>query len=217
MELIELNAKVREATGKGAARTLRRNNAVPAVVYGAKTEPMNLSIVTSELDKIIRDNGASGLFFDLKIEGDSGKKKIAQLKELQMDVFGLNYFHVDLLEIDLDTKVSVMVPVEAVGKSIGVHEGGLLQIIRRELEVICKPADTPETIQIDISALEIGDAVHVNDIDLGDAIEIPHEVNFTVITIVAPSTEEAASDEDEEDEVEVKVKKAPAKETASED
>lgn len=216
MELIKLNAKLRETTGKGAARALRRNNAIPAVIYGAKTDGMILSIDTSEFNKIIRDNGTAGLFFDLKIEGDSGKMKIAQLKELQMDTFGVNYHHVDLLEIDLDTQVSVMVPVEAVGKSIGVHEGGLLQIIRRDLEVLCKPGDTPETIQIDISALGIGDAVHVEDIDLGDAIEIPHDVNFTVITIVAPSAEETSGEEDD-DEVEETVASEDAEETVSEE
>lgn len=216
MELIKLNAKLRETTGKGAARALRRNNAIPAVIYGAKTDGMILSIDTSEFDKIIRDNGTAGLFFDLKIEGDSGKMKIAQLKELQMDIFGLNYNHVDLLEIDLDTQVSVMVPVEAVGKSIGVHEGGLLQIIRRDLEVLCKPGDTPETIQIDITALGIGDAVHVEDIDLGDAIEIPHDVNFTVITIVAPSAEETSGEEDD-DEVEEAVVSESDEKTASEE
>ncbi len=216
MELIKLNAKLRETTGKGAARALRRNNAIPAVIYGAKTDGMILSIDTSEFDKIIRDNGTAGLFFDLKIEGDSGKMKIAQLKELQMDTFGLNYNHLDLLEIDLDTQVSVMVPVEAVGKSIGVHEGGLLQIIRRDLEVLCKPGDTPETIQIDITALGIGDAVHVEDIDLGDAIEIPHDVNFTVITIVAPSAEETSGEEDD-DEVEEAVVSESDEKTASEE
>ncbi len=210
MELIELNAKSREANGKGAARALRRQNAIPAVIYGANTDSATLSIDTSEFDKIIRVNGTTGLFFSLKVDGDDGKERIAMLKELQMDTFGLNYVHIDLLEIGMDTKVTVSVPVDAVGTSAGVKEGGLLQIIRRELDVVCKPADTPDSIQIDITDLNVGDAVHVEDIDLGDAVEIPHEVNFTVITIVAPTLEEEEVSDEEEEDLEAVAEAAPA-------
>ncbi|MBU1343459.1 MAG: 50S ribosomal protein L25 [Proteobacteria bacterium] len=214
MELIELNAKPREKTGKGAARKLRKKNAIPAIIYGTKADSAMLSIDTIEFDSIIRKNGSMGLFFNLKIEGDSTGEKIVMLKDLQMDTFGLNYLHVDLHEIGMDTMVTVSVSVEAVGKSKGVKEGGLLQIIRRELDVVCKPADTPDTIQIDITDLEVGDAIHVEDIDLGENIEIPHEVNFTVITIVAPTVDEKEAGEEEEDLEEDLVKTAPAAKTA---
>ena len=198
MELIELNATTRETTGKGAARKLRTENRIPAIMYGPKTNPMMLSIETAELDKIIRESGTTGLFFDVKVQDESGKSRIAMLKELQMDTFGLRYLHADLHEIDMDTKVNVTVPVEAEGVCKGVKEGGLLQVIRRELEVLCKPADTPESIVIDISDLGIGDSVHVEDVDLGEAVEIPHEVNFTVITIVPPTASADADEEGEE-------------------
>lgn len=198
MELLELNAKTRETTGKGPARQLRKNNAFPAIVYGAKTESAQLSIDTAIFTKIIRDHGTTGLFFNLKVDGGSGVERIVMLKDLQMDTFGLNYLHADLQEIDMDTMVTVTVPVEAIGVSKGVKEGGLLQLIRRELDVLCKPADTPDSVQIDITDLDIGDAVHVEDIDLGEAVKIPHEVNFTVITIVAPSVDETTDEEDEE-------------------
>ena len=198
MELIELNAKTRETSGKGAARKLRNNNAIPAIVYGSKKDPAMLAIDTAEFVKIIRENGTTGLFFNLKIEGGSGKEKIVMLKDFQMDTFGLNYLHIDLHEIDMDSTVTVSVPVETIGESVGVKAGGLLQIIRRELDVICKPADTPDSVQIDITDLAVGDSVHVEDIDLGDDIEIPHEVNFTVITIGAPTVEEEEVEEEEE-------------------
>lgn len=197
MELIELNAKTREAKGKSAAKAVRKQNAIPAVIYGAKSEAASLTIDYFEFDKIIRENGSTGLFFNLKIEG--GEDRTAMLKEIQQDTFGLSYIHLDLLEIGMDTKVTVTVPVEAVGESAGVKEGGLLQIIRRELDVVCKPADTPDSIQVDVTGLNVGDAVHVEDIDLGDAVEIPHEVNFTVITVVAPTTE--VVEEEDEDEM----------------
>ncbi|MCF6246723.1 MAG: 50S ribosomal protein L25 [Desulfobacula sp.] len=212
MELIELNAKTRETTGKGAARKMRANNAIPAIVYGAKVEPVMLSIDTTDFDRIIRDNGTTGLFFDLKIEG--GNQKAVMLKALQMDTFGLNYVHVDLHEIDMNKTVTVSVPVETSGESVGVKEGGLLQIIRRELDVVCKPADTPDSIVIDVTELEIGSAVHVEDIDLGETIEIPHDVNFTVITLAAPIAEEVV-DEDE-DLIEEEAEAVPAEEATEE-
>lgn len=199
MELIELNAKARETKGKGAARKLRAINAIPAIVYGAKKDPMMLSLDTVEFVKIIRENGSTGLFFNLKIEGDL--EKAVMLKEIQMDAFGLEYLHIDLHEVDMDHSVTVTVPVETAGECPGVkNEGGMIQIIRRDLDVVCKPKDMPESIVIDVAALNIGDSVHVEDIDLGDAVEIPHEVNFTVITIVPPTadTSDEVSEEDED-------------------
>ncbi|WDP89472.1 MAG: 50S ribosomal protein L25 [Desulfobacter sp.] len=200
MELIELNAKTREGKGKGAARKLRAADAIPAIVYGAKTEPVMLSVDRSVFDKIVRDHGTTGLFFDMKIEG--GQEKMVMLKEVQMDAFGLKYLHIDFHEIDMDAKVSVTVPVETEGVAAGAKEGGLLQIIRRELDILCKPKDTPESIVLDISELNIGDAIHVEDLDLGEAIDIPHEVNFTIATVVPPVTSSEGVEEEEEGEEE---------------
>jgi large subunit ribosomal protein L25 len=198
LELIELNAKTRETKGKGAARKLRGNNAIPAIVYGAKKDSMMLSLDMADFVKIIRDNGSTGLFFNLKIEG--GVEKAVMLKEVQMDAFGLEYLHIDLHEVDMDHSVTVTIPIETTGESAGVKEGGMLQLIRRELDVVCKPKDMPESIVIDIADLNIGDSLHVEDIDLGDAVEIPHEVNFTVITVVPPTSDsdEEVSEEDED-------------------
>ena len=171
---------------------MRSKKNIPAVIYGPKIDPMMLCLETSEFDKIIRDRGTSGLFLNVKIQGEEEvKSKVVMLKDLQMDTYGIEYLHADFHQIDMDTLVTVAVPIVPVGISKGVKEsGGMLQIIRRELEVVCKPADTPESIEIDVADLDIGDAVHVEEIDLGEAVEIPHEVNFTVITIVAPDVEE---------------------------
>ncbi|MGM0654924.1 MAG: 50S ribosomal protein L25/general stress protein Ctc [Thermodesulfobacteriota bacterium] len=192
MELIELSVAKREATGKGAARRLRADKAIPGIVYGAKKEPVKVSIDVTAFDKVIRENGTTGLFFNLDIEGDTGRS--VMLKDFQMDPFSLHYMHIDFHEIDMDETVSVVVPIETEGESVGVKEGGMLQIIRRDLEVICKPKDTPESVKLDISKLDIGDGIHVADIDLGSEIEIPFDTNFTVVTIVPP---ESISDEEE--------------------
>ncbi len=216
LELIELNAITRETSGKGAARKLRAKKSIPAIVYGSKIDSQMLALDTAEFDRIIREHGSTGLFFSLKVDGVNGKQRVVMLKDVQMDTFGLNYLHVDLHQVDMDTKVHVTVPVEAVGESKGVKEGGMLQIIRRELEVMCKPADTPDSIEIDISDLEVGSAVHVEDIDLGDAVEIPHEVNFTVITIVPPTKAEVGEGSEDEGEFEESTEEAaPAEEAAA--
>ncbi|WP_289019920.1 50S ribosomal protein L25/general stress protein Ctc [Desulfobacter postgatei] len=201
MELIELSVAKRESTGKGAARKLRSDNAIPGIVYGAKIEPVKVSIDVNTFDKVIRENGTTGLFFDLKVEGEGGTGRMVMLKEIQMDPFGLRYQHIDFHEIDMDATVSIVVPVEVQGISAGVKEGGMVQIIRRDLEVICKPKDTPESIKLDISELEIGDSIHVADIDLGAEIEIPFDTNFTVVTIVPP--ESGSDDEEGEEKAEV--------------
>ena len=197
MELIELSVAKREKTGKGAARKLRADNVIPGIVYGAKVEPVKVSIDVKTFDKVIRENGTTGLFFDLKVEGEADK--MVMLKEIQMDPFGLRYLHIDFHEIDMDATVSIVVPVETEGVCAGVKEGGMLQIIRRELEVVCKPKDTPESVKLDISALEIGDSIHVADIDLGADIEIPYDANFTVVTIVPPETDSDDQGEDEDE------------------
>ena len=199
MELLKLEAEIRQTKGKSAARQMRRDNLLPAVVYGANIAPLNLSLNTYSMSELIRKNGSSGLFINLEVAGDTKKNRTVVLKDIQMDAFSLKYLHVDFQEIDMSNKLSVTVPVETSGESKGVKEGGLLQIIRRELEIYCTPANVPDSIVIDVSDLDVGDAVHVESIDLGDDIEIPHEVNFTVLTVVPPTLED--TDETEEDEL----------------
>lgn len=195
LELIDLKAAIRGGSGKTAARALRKSEAMPAILYGPKTEPLMLSIGAYDFSEIIRKNGDAGIFLNLTVEGDTKPSRTVLLKDIQKDTFGLTYLHADFQEVDMNAKVSVMVPVEPTGIAPGIKAGGLLQIIRRELEIICRPIDVPETVAIDISNLNIGDAIHVKDIDLGDNIQIPHEVNFTVITLVPPSTSKAAAGE----------------------
>ena len=199
MDLIELKAKTRKEKGKSAVRSLRREQNVPGIVYGPKMDPLMLSVDMPDLDKIVRENGYSGVFLKLTVEGDKKKARTVMLKDVQMDTFAIDYYHVDFQEIDMDTELTVTVPVEAVGECKAVKdEGAFLQVIRRELDVICKPSDTPEVIEVDISELEIGDSIHVEELDLGENVQIPFETNFTILTVVPPEAEE----EEEEEELE---------------
>lgn len=195
MELIDLKAEIRQGIGKKASRALRNNDSIPAILYGPKTEPVLLSVGTYDFSEMIRKNGSTGIFLNLAVTGDIKPSRTVLLKDFQSDVFGLKYLHADFQEVDMNTKVSVMVPVEVTGLAPGIKAGGLLQIIRRELELLCRPIDVPEAVCVDVSDLNIGDAIHVKDIDLGEHIQIPHEVNFTVITIVPPSTSKGSASE----------------------
>jgi len=198
LELIDLKVEVRQNSGKGSARKLRNQNMLPGILYGPETEPIMLSVATVDLNKLIVNHGSSGVFINLAVEGDSKAVRTVLLKEVQMDTFGLNYLHADFQEIDMNKKITIFVPVDAIGESIGVKEGGLLQIIRRELEVTCFPADVPDAITIDITDLTVGDVIHVSEIDVDEAVEIPHEVDFTVLTVVPPTKVTVEEEEVEE-------------------
>jgi large subunit ribosomal protein L25 len=189
LELIELKANIRNSVGNSQARALRRAEKMPAVLYGPGTEPVLLSVSVKDLEKALKKSTASQAILNLTIHNGENTSRTAMIKELQTHPVSRNYLHVDFYEISMDRKISVKVPVIVKGKSRGVEEGGILQIIRRELEILCLPTEIPETIEIDITDLDIGDSIHVKEIPFKGDIEIPVDVNFTVITIVSPKAE----------------------------
>ena len=197
MEQFELNATVRKTTGNSPARQLRRGGHMPAVLYGPQTESVLLSVNIKELELILKKGNIGSLILNLVIQNGEKITKPAMIKEFQSHPVSGNFLHIDFYEIDMQRKINVMIPVVTKGQSAGVELGGLLQIVRREIEVLCMPGDIPEAFEIDITDLDIGDSVHVEEIPLGDNIEIPADVNFTVLTIVSPKVEEV--EEEEED------------------
>jgi large subunit ribosomal protein L25 len=197
LEQFELNATVRKTTGNSPARQLRRGGHMPAVLYGPQTESVLLSVNIKELELILKKGNIGSLILNLVIQNGEKITKPAMIKEFQSHPVSGNFLHIDFYEIDMQRKINVMIPVVTKGQSAGVELGGLLQIVRREIEVLCMPGDIPEAFEIDITDLDIGDSVHVEEIPLGDNIEIPADVNFTVLTIVSPKVEEV--EEEEED------------------
>lgn len=196
MELLELKAVTRTDAGKGQARTLRREGRLPAVLYGPNTDPVMLSVDTSELEDILKGGGAGQAVLNITVDG--GKKThTAMIKELQASPLSREYIHVDFYEVDMKRKINVMVPVTTTGKCIGIEMGGMIQLIRRELEVLCLPGEIPESIEIDITELNIGDSVHVKDVKLDGDVEIPHDVDFTILTILSAKMAEEEVEEEE--------------------
>ena len=209
MEQIELNASIRKTTGNGPAKVLRRQGRVPAILYGPKSDPVLLSVGRQELDRVLKKGGFGQMLLKLVIQNGTTETKTTMIKELQTDPVSHNYLHIDFYEVDLTRKILVKVPLVAHGKAKGIEDGGMLQLVRRELEVLCLPTQIPEILEIDITKLDIGDSLHVKDIPLPEGIEIPAESNFTILTIVsgrmaeevvaeAEVTEEGAGEEQAE-------------------
>ena len=198
MEFLELTAKPRTTRGNSPARALRREGAIPAVIYGPGTEPVALSVNVYDLEQALKAASSRQVFVNLTIEGGDTRK--AMLKELQQHPINGSFLHADFYEVAMDRKVRVMIPVTTVGKCHGVEMGGMLQIIRRELETLCIPSDIPETIEIDVTDLDMGDSVHVEDIAMEGDVELVHDVNFTVLTILSGRQAEDEVEEGEEGE-----------------
>lgn len=216
MELLELNAVTRTDSGKGQARTLRREGRLPAVLYGPNTDPVMLSINLTELEDITKGGSAGQAILSISVEGEK-KPRTAMIKELQVSPLSRDYLHVDFYEVDMQKKINVMVPVTTTGKCIGIEMGGMIQLIRRELEVLCLPGNIPENIEIDITELNIGDSVHVEDVKLEGDIEIPHEVDFTILTILSAKMKEEEVEEEELEEGEEGVEEGEEGEAESEE
>ena len=208
MDAIELNVKVRSTRGNGPARALRREGMMPAVLYGRGTEPILLSVQTKDLETILKHGGMGQTLLNLNIEGGSTSAKTVLIKELQTHPMSNDFLHADFYEIDMNRKITVSIPVTTTGKAAGVEMGGILQIIRRELDVSCLPGQIPEVIEIDVTDLGMGDSVHVEEIPIGDEVEILYDVNFTVVTVVAPKIEEEEVEEEEGEEGEVEGEEA---------
>ena len=180
MEKLELTTKVRTTVGNGPARELRRQGAIPAVLYGPDTESMKLSVSAKALELITKSANIGQLLLNLTIEGDESAVKTSMIRELQVHPLSRSPIHVDFYEVDMNRKITVSIPIVTVGKSKGVELGGMLQLVRRELEVLCLPIEIPESIEVDVSDLDIGDSLHVDEIELGEHIENPADVNYTV-------------------------------------
>jgi len=202
LELIELKTNIRTSVGNSQARALRRQKQIPAVLYGRGQKSVLLSVYLNDLELALKKTRNNQALLNLVVQDHETYTKPAIIKELQRHPAGRNILHVDFYEIDMNRKIKVRVPVVTKGKSKGVELGGMLQIIRRELEVLCLPLEIPKSFEIDITDLDIGDSVHVKSIPLKDNIEIPADVNFTVLTIISPKAVEEAVPEEAEQEIE---------------
>lgn len=187
MAQVSLTAHVRNIKGKGAARKLRRDKQVPAVFYGPHAPATMLSVNYSDLQSLIKSTTSENIILQLRIESDKGAEtRSVILKELQADPVKPVYYHADFYEIAMDKELTLNIALHLVGTPPGVAKGGVLQHVKRDLEVTCLPADMVESIHVDVSALDIGDAVHVKNIVFPKGITSLEDEDETVAVVAAP-------------------------------
>ena len=204
-EQLKLTATIRREKGKGVARRLRQNGMLPAVVYGHKTTSTPLAIDSKQLVKAIAGGKGESMLFSLLIEGNGEPKdKTVMIKELQVHPLKRHYLHVDFLEVAMDEEITIPLPIKLLGEAEGVKIGGVLQQVRRELEIRCLPSNIPDGLEVDVSALNIGDSIHLKDVQLPPGIKVSEDADLTIATVLSPTiekevVEEVAVEEGEEE------------------
>ncbi|NDY42065.1 50S ribosomal protein L25 [Dissulfurirhabdus thermomarina] len=208
MEQVSIAATVRTETGKGAARKLRRQGMLPGILYGRKTEPVPLAVDFHGFWKVLNRIPRSRLLCNLEL-GDQGPR-LALVKDLQLHPVSDQIRHVDFYEVYMDEPVETEVPVRTVGKARGVEIGkGVLQVIRRTLRISCLPTDIPDALEVEVSALDVGDALHVSDIEPPAGIRLLDAPHLAVVTVsgAGGGMEEPAEEGEEAEEI---LEEAPA-------
>ncbi|OJW61754.1 MAG: 50S ribosomal protein L25/general stress protein Ctc [Sphingomonadales bacterium 63-6] len=201
-DALTLPAEARERAGKGASRVLRREGRVPAVVYGGKEEPLSIHVEEKELRRQL----GTGHFMNSIVTIEVGGKSLRTLpKDVAFHPVTDRPLHVDFLRLGKDAKVEVLVPVVFTNEeaSPGLKRGGVLNVVRHELDLICDPELIPSEIEIDVTGREVGDSIHISSVKLpkGSASAITDR-DYTIATIVAPSALKSSDGEAEAGEAE---------------
>ena len=194
MSTATLSATLRSESGKGAARALRRAGSVPAVIYGHKRQPMSLAVPTRELERLLERVSAETTVVELSIDGKVSRTLI---REIQKHPFKKQLVHIDFLELVAGEMITVNVPLVLVGVSVGVRSfGGILDQTMRELAVTVDPSAIPNHIDVDVSALGVGDSIHVSDLILPAGVTVLDDPEASVVVVAAPKVNatDAAAD-----------------------
>lgn len=191
----ELKAEARDRVGKGSSRELRRNGLIPAVIYGDKQAPISIALSTNEVTKRIHAGGFMTTVATIDVNG----QKISVLpKDYQLDPVRDFTMHVDFLRVSADSRVTVEVPVHFINEDkSAIKTGGVLNIVRHEVELVCPANDIPEFLTADLEGLQFGDSIHISNIKLPKGVETTIDRDFTIASIVAPVAEEAEEGEGE--------------------
>lgn len=191
-----LNGKLRQQGSKSAARQVRREADLPAVLYGLK-DNVSLRVNQKDLGKVMEKHGHNALIA-LTIEGDSSKQRQVIVKDYQRHPLQTDWLHVDFLEIDMSKKTRVLVPVKLIGHSPGEKQGGMVNHAVKEIEVECLPGDIPDEIEINMPDVNLGEVVHISDLKLSDKLEIMDDPGNAVVSIYVEKVKEKATEEGEE-------------------
>jgi len=222
MAEIKVKARIRKEKGKGPARRLRAEGVVPAIVYGKGTEPLPIELDAREVHSLTHGARASSLesvIVSLVVgDGEETSPRPTLIKEIQHDPIKGEVLHIDFHQISLAEKIRARIPVVTVGDSPGLSAGGILEHTLRELDVACKAMDLPEEVRVDVSSLQLGQSVHVRDVDLGPDVEILNDPDLSVVSVTVPRVvaKVEAAKEEEVVEPEVISEKKPEEEVEGE-
>ncbi|MCZ6782638.1 MAG: 50S ribosomal protein L25 [Proteobacteria bacterium] len=196
-----LAVEIRVGAGKGVARKLRAAGRLPAIVYGSGNDAIRVSLDPRRLDALLRSSEA-GLNTLIDLEGDpSVSGKTVLVKELQTDPVEGWMLHADLYEVDPRATIEVEVPIRVLGQPVGVTlGGGILDHGLRELLIECLPRAIPDSIDVDVSALELGDSIHVRELPLPEGVVLKTDADLSVLSVVAPTVAEEETPAEGEDE-----------------
>jgi large subunit ribosomal protein L25 len=189
---LKLNAQTRTESGRNAVKQIKRAGLVPGVIYGAKDPALNIQVVERELAKLLGHASSESVLVDVRIEaGADSRNRTALIQEVQHHPVTGAILHLDLHVVAMDELMTAEVQIEPVGEAKGVKEsGGILELILRSLEIECLPGDLPESIHVDVSALEIGDSLHVKDLALPAGVTALNDADLTVVAVAAPAVAE---------------------------
>jgi large subunit ribosomal protein L25 len=187
---VKLKAEPRSATGRSAARRLKAQGIIPAVIYGAKVKPQPLQVSARDINAMLSHASGENILVELEIAGEKSNRT-ALVQEIQHSPLGGNVLHVDFHAVSMDETIHAEVPLESVGVPNGVKNfGGLLEQSLRALAVECLPRDLPDKITVDVSNLNIGDSIHVRDIPLPKGVTAKVQPELTAFSVLAPAVEE---------------------------
>jgi large subunit ribosomal protein L25 len=194
-ETYSLNADVRERVGKGSARAARRAGRVPAVIYGDKKSPTSITLAHNELMKVIHKGHFMNSTIDIVVDG---KAERVLPRDIQLHPVTDWPVHVDFLRLSKDAKINIMVPVEFTNEkaSPGLERGGVLNIVRHEVELMCPATAIPDSLEIDLAGVDINDSIHISAVKLPKNVSpVISDRDFTIATVVAPSSVKSEADE----------------------
>jgi large subunit ribosomal protein L25 len=184
-----LNVEIREGTGKGVARKLRAAGRIPGIFYGKKQTSVSISLESRELRRLLeRSEAGMNTLIDLKVSGGGEiDGKTVLVRDLQRDPVRGEFLHADFYAVDLQHSIDVRVPIHITGRAQGVELGGILDHALRELDLECLPTSIPREILVDVSALDVGDSLHVRDLELPEGVTLKSDPDLSVISVVSPS------------------------------
>lgn len=187
MKSVPLNAFARSQAGRAEVKKLRDSGRVPATIYGRQTKPLNLELITKELEDLIHHSLSENILVDLAVDK---AKRLALVQEVQHHPLSGKVLHVDFHEVSATEKVTIMVPVETIGEAVGVKTGGgVLEHVLFKIKVCALPKDLPEQIVVDVTSLEVGKSIHLGEIKAPEGVEILGDKKVSVLSVALPKTE----------------------------